>query len=196
MINSENKDIVRTVPDLKNIDKSWSLFLDRDGVINDEVVGKYILNWNEFKFSKGVLYALKILNQKFNRIVIVSNQRGIGKSLMSEQDLQDIHNEMLKEIEVAGGKIDKIYYCTAINDQHPDRKPNPGMALKAIVDFPEIDLKRSFMVGNKESDMRFGRAAGMVTVFITSTNPNQPFPHTEIDFIFPSLQDFAQAIES
>jgi D-glycero-alpha-D-manno-heptose 1-phosphate guanylyltransferase len=196
MINKTNKPIISTVPDLTFIDKSWSLFLDRDGVINDEVVGKYILNWDEFNFIEGVLHALKILNKKFNRIVIVSNQRGVGKSLMTEQDLHAIHNEMLKEVESSGGRIDKIYYCTATSDKHPDRKPNPGMALKAKNDFPDIDLTKSVMVGNKPGDMLFGRTAGMVTVFITSTNPDQPFPNPDIDFIFPSLHSFAQALES
>jgi D-glycero-alpha-D-manno-heptose 1-phosphate guanylyltransferase len=129
--NKANKDLVRPAPDLKSIDQNWSLFLDRDGVLNDEVVGKYILNWNEFHFSNGVLDALKMLSKKFKRIVVVSNQRGVGKSLMSEQDLEAIHNEMLKEVEENGGRIDKIYYCTETSDKHPDRKPNPGMALQA-----------------------------------------------------------------
>jgi histidinol-phosphate phosphatase family protein len=154
------------------------------------------LNWNEFKFSAGVLAALKRLNKKFKRIIVVSNQRGVGKFLITEVELREIHKEMQKEITAAGGRIDKIYYCIDTSDNHPDRKPNPGMALQAIHDFKDIVPEKSIMIGNKPGDMRFGRFAGMVTVFITSTNPDQPFPHADIDFIFPSLESFAQALES
>ena len=115
---------------------------------------------------------------------------------MTENDLADIHKEMLKEIISAGGRIDKIYYCTDIDDKCYNRKPGPGMAFQAFNDFNEIDFSRSIMVGNKPGDMRFGRSTGMTTVFITSTNPEQPFPHPDIDFRFSSLLEFALAIES
>ncbi|MGZ8544106.1 MAG: HAD hydrolase-like protein, partial [Flavisolibacter sp.] len=74
-------------------------------------------------------------------------------------------------------------------------KPNPGMALLAKKDHPDINFKKSIMVGNKPGDMKFGRAAGMYTVFITSTNPAQTFPHPDIDAIFPSLYSFAIALQ-
>ena len=90
--------------DLKSIDNRWSLFLDRDGVINDEVLGKYILNWDQFHFSKDVLISFPILKEKFGPIVIVSNQRGVGNGLMTEEDLLSIHTKMLLEISEAGGK--------------------------------------------------------------------------------------------
>jgi histidinol-phosphate phosphatase family protein len=184
------------IPDLKNIDSSWTLFLDRDGVINEERLGKYVLNWNDFLFTDGALDAFKIFAQKFERIIIVTNQRGVGKGLMTENDLADIHKEMQKEVDAAGGRIDKIFYCTDLDATCFNLKPNPGMAFQATKEFPDIDLNKSIMVGNKPGDMQFGRAAGMFTVFITSTNPAQPFPHPDIDFIFSSLSEFARAIES
>lgn len=180
--------------DLKQIDENWTLFLDRDGVINDEKVGEYVLHWGEFIFSKGVLDVFKKLSDVFGRVVIVSNQRGVGKGLMTEEDLQSIHLEMQREVEIVNGKIDKIYYCTEKDDKYFYRKPNPGMALQALHDFPEIDLSKSIMVGNKPSDMKFGRAAGMFTVFVKTTNPDQPFPHRDIDMVFPTLFDFASAL--
>ena len=70
------------------------------------------------------------------------------------------------------------------------------MALQAFADFTDIAANRCIMVGNKLSDMQFGRAAGMYTVFITSTNPQQAYPHPDIDLIFPSLLSFAEALES
>lgn len=112
-------------------DKKWTLFLDRDGVINVEKESDYIYNWDEFIFYDGVKQALKIFNGLFGSIVIVTNQRGVGRGLMTEQDLKTIHSRMLQEIESAGGRIDKIYYCISTDIDDPRRKPNPGMAFEA-----------------------------------------------------------------
>ena len=188
------KDLQHKPVDLTKIDKSWTLFLDRDGVLNNEIKGEYLLNWKEFIFSNGVLEVFKKLNHVFGRIIIITNQRGVTKELMTEEDLLSIHSKMQREVETAGGRIDAIYYCTHLDEKCFQRKPNPGMALLAAKDFPEIDFSKSVMVGNKPSDARFGRAAGMQTVFVTTTNPGQTFPHPDIDFMFPSLPAFAQAL--
>ena len=181
-------------PDLKTIDKSWTLFIDRDGVINHEKQGDYIRNWQEFKFYDGAQEAIKILSKKFGKIIVVSNQRGVGKELMTEDDLSNIHQKMMTEIELAGGYIDKIYYCTSTDVKHPERKPNPGMALKAEKEIPSIDLSKSIMVGNNSSDMLFGRNAGLYTVFLKTTKPDMSLPHPDIDLVFDSLIDFAKAL--
>ena len=178
--------------DLKNIDKKWTLFLDRDGVINYEKKDDYIRNWEEFKFYEGAKEALKIFAKKFGTIIVVSNQRGIGKGLMTEDDLSGIHQNMQRELEGAGGRIDGIYYCTAVDAKAIYRKPNPGMAFSAKRDFPEIDLGKSIIAGNKPSDMLFGKNAGMYSVYIASTHPETPFPHPNIDLRFNSLSDFAE----
>ena len=125
---------------------------------------------------------------------MISNQRGVGKEIMTEADLQSIHLEMQREVEIVGGKIDRIYYCIDKDDKCFNRKPNPGMALQALRDFPGIDLDKTIMVGNKPSDMRFGKVAGVHTVFVTTTNPGQPFPHPDIDIMYPTLSDFAEAL--
>jgi len=189
-------DLKKAPADLNKIDNSWTLFLDRDGVINDEKLNEYVLNWDEFIFSTGVLEAFKILTNLFGWIIIVSNQRGVGKELMSEDDLLNIHKEMLAEVESVGGKIDKIYYCTDKNDRCFNRKPNPGMAIQAKNDFPSIEFSKSIMVGNKLSDMKFGRNAGMYTVFLTTTNPETPFPHADIDAQYAGLLEFALSLKS
>jgi D-glycero-alpha-D-manno-heptose 1-phosphate guanylyltransferase len=188
------QDLKRPELNLHQIDKRWTLFLDRDGVINEERVGEYVLHWGDFIFSKGVLDVFKKLSDHFGRVIVVSNQRGVGKGLMTETDLQSIHLEMQREVEIVNGKIDKIYYCTEKDDKCFYRKPNPGMALRALKDFPDIDPSKCVMVGNKPGDMKFGRTAGMFTVFLKTTNPDQPFPHTDIDLMFPSLYDFASAL--
>ncbi len=179
---------------LGSIDHSWTLFIDRDGVINHEKKEDYIRNWDEFRFYDGVKENFQQLSNKFGKIIIVSNQRGVGKGLMTETELQDIHHKMKAGIETANGRIDAIYYCTSTDNKHPERKPNPGMAFRAKTDFPSIDLSKSIIAGNKLSDMLFGRNAGMHSVFIASTNPDTPFPHPDIDLRFNSLPDFAKAL--
>ena len=183
-----------SLPDLKKIDASWTLFLDRDGVINEDKIGSYIFNPDEFIFMEGAPAVFKTLTEKFGHIVIVTNQRGVGRGLMSEQDLAAIHTKMTTAISAAGGKIDGIYYATSVDNDHPLRKPHPGMALRAKEDFPGIDLTKSLMIGNNVSDMFFGRNAGMYTVFLATTNPEIPFPHPAIDFRFNLLVDFAKAL--
>ena len=180
--------------DFKQIDKSWALFLDRDGVINVEKKDEYVLNPSEFIFMSGALKAIKILSSIFGTIVIVSNQRGVAKGLMTVEDLHDVHASMMKEITNEGGRIDKIYFCADMHDDSPNRKPNPGMALQAKKDFPQINFSKSIMAGNKLSDMRFGRNAGVHTVFIASTNPDTAFPHDLIDARFDSLLEFASVL--
>jgi D-glycero-D-manno-heptose 1,7-bisphosphate phosphatase len=183
-----------TMLNLDMIDGEWTLFLDRDGVINQEKEQSYILHYGEFIFYEGVREAIKALAGKFGRIVVVTNQRGIGKGLMTEKDLADIHVNMVKDVEKAGGRIDGIYYCDSLLDTHPHRKPNPGMAFLAKEDYPEIDLKRSVMVGNNLSDMEFGRNAGMFTVLLKTTRPGFVMPHPAIDLCFNSLYEFAKAL--
>lgn len=178
---------------LNQIDTSWTLFLDRDGVLNYEKKEDYIRNWGEFHFYEGVPAAIASLNPLFGRIVIATNQKGIGKKLMTAEDLQNIHAPMLQAITNVGGKIDQIYYCPDLADDSPNRKPQPGMAFQAKADFPEIDLAKSIMVGNRMSDMKFGRNAGMHTVFLATTHPDAPFPDPFIDLRFNHLVDFAAA---
>lgn len=179
---------------LKEIDKSWTVFIDRDGVINYEKENDYIYNWNEFKFYEDVKPAMKIIADMFGKVIIISNQRGVGKGLMTEAALLEIQDKMKSEIEKAGGRIDRIYYCTAVNPYDYFRKPNPGMALQAKNECPEIDLAKTVMVGNKLSDMEFGRNAGTHTVYLKTTHPHQSFPHPDIDLCFDSLMDFAKAL--
>src|SRR2546430_9021819 len=143
--------------DLQQINNNWTLFLDRDGVINHEKFQDYVYTYHEFIFYDGVPEAIKILAERFGHVIITTNQRGVGRGLMTEADLLDIHTNMLKHIESAGGRIDQIYYCIADDPKHPNRKPNPGMIVQAKQDFPGIDLQKSLIVGNNMSDMEFGR---------------------------------------
>lgn len=182
--------------DLKQINKSWTLFLDRDGVINHDKPNDYVYNRDEFRFYDDVLKTLAYFNKRFGRIIVVTNQRGVGRGLMTEEDLLLIHEKMLLDVDDTGGRIDKIYYCTSMDNEHPNRKPNPGMAIEARKDFPDIDFSRALIVGNNLSDMGFGRNAGINTVFLRTTNPEVSLPHPLIDMAFDSLPDFAKALQS
>ncbi len=182
--------------DISQIDKTCTLFLDRDGVINHEKKDDYILHWDEFKFYHGVTGALKILSDIFGTIVMVTNQRGVGRGLMTEADLTEIHANMLTVVIENGGRINKIYYCTAIESNDNNRKPNPGMAIQAKEDFDHIDFSKAIMVGNKLSDMQFGRNAGMFTVYVETTHPEVDSPHPLIDSRFSDLNAFAHYVQS
>jgi histidinol-phosphate phosphatase family protein len=160
-------------------------------VINKEKTGDYIRSIKDFEFCSGAIEAINIFKKNFGKIIIVSNQRGVGKKLMTNDDLDSIHEYMLKSIHDAGGKIDAIFFCDSISETDFNRKPNPGMALQATKMFPEIDLEKSVMVGNKKSDMQFAKNTGMFSVFITSTNPEITLPDKDIDLLYNSLIDFA-----
>lgn len=174
---------------LSDIDKTWTLFLDRDGVINHEVHPQYISTWEEFKFYDGAKVAIQICTHKFNRIIVVTNQRGIAKGITKLEDMQLIHKNMLEEVEKVGGKIDAVYYCAEM--ESPNRKPNPGMGLQAAEDFPDIDFNKAIMVGNTLSDMEFGRNLGVKTVFVTTNRPDVDTNDKRIDAVYPSLIAFA-----
>ncbi len=138
-----------------------ALFLDRDGVINCRIVGDYVKTTDEFVLLPDVAEVLAQLRPMFARVVVVTNQQGIGKGLMTEADLAAIHDLMLQQLPM----IDCVYHCPALAaDNHPDRKPAIGMALRAARDFPEISLADSLMIGDTEGDIRFGKNAGMRTL--------------------------------
>ena len=179
---------------LKHIDNNWTLFLDRDGVLNHQKEGGYILTWDEFIFYDGVLKAMQFFATQFKYIFIITNQRGVGKGLMTEKELQQIHHNMQKSIELAGGRIDGIYYCTELESNF--RKPATGMALQAQKDFPDVDFSKAIMLGNSISDMEFGRNIGAATVFVTTTNPSVDKSDERIDAVYNSLEDFAAALQS
>lgn len=151
------------------VDNSWTLFLDRDGVINYRNFEGYITDVNDFIFLPNVLDAIAKLSQIFGRIIVVTNQQGVGKKIMSKSNLEEIHRYMIDEINRHGGKIDAIFVATNLKGAKTDRrKPNSDMALEAQQKFPAIDFKKSMMVGDTESDIKFGINLGMKTTLIRS----------------------------
>ncbi len=180
--------------ELPDIDKTWSVFLDRDGVINIEKEADYIRNWEEFRFYDGAAEAIALISLQVSRLFIVTNQKGVGKLLMTEDDLIDIHSKMTEAVVEAGGHIDRIYFCKDLDNDSFYRKPNPGMGFLAKEEFPETDFNKAIMVGNTLSDMQFGKTLGMFTVFIPSTKPMPVLPHPLVDLVCTDLVSFAKAL--
>lgn len=177
------------------IDSSWTLFLDRDGVINRRIVGGYVRKWEEFEFLPGVKEAMAVFAGIFGRIIVVSNQQGVGKGLMTTEEVETIHRQMQKEIETAGGRIDAVYFCPALEREGSIfRKPNVGMGLKARKEYAEIRFKRSVMAGDSISDMVFGKRLGMKTVFTGNDMKAIAMHDSEVDFVFPDIFTYAQII--
>jgi D-glycero-D-manno-heptose 1,7-bisphosphate phosphatase len=138
-------------------DKVGAIFLDRDGVINENRTD-HVKSWDEFEFIPGALESIRRLTETGLPIFVVTNQGAISRGLMSLDTLHDIHGRMTEAIQEAGGMITHVYYCP--HDNHEDcdcRKPQPGMLIQAEQEYP-IDLSQSFLVGDAWTDVAAGRA--------------------------------------
>ena len=150
-----------------------TIFLDRDGVINQNPPNKgYVRKWEEFTFIPNSRKAIRELTESGYRIIVITNQAGIGRGLYSEEDVRDIHSRMIAEIEKTGGRIDAVYYCP----HHPDagcecRKPKPGMLMRAAREH-NIDLSTAYFIGDFPTDIEAGQRAG-VTTFLVLTGLGQ-----------------------
>lgn len=172
------------------IDKTWTLFLDRDGVINQRIPDDYVKSISQFHFLPGVKESMAKLSALFGNIVVVTNQQGIGKGLYTHDDLNVIHKHMKQEIESCGGRIDAIFYAPNLASENSSlRKPGIGMAENAQKIFPKIDFSKSIMVGDSSSDMEFARNAGMKAVFCSTGSDT-----VSADVRVSSLAEFASCI--
>lgn len=178
------------------ITKGWALFLDRDGVINHRINDNYVKHPDDFIFIPGVKEALALLSEKFDPVIIVTNQQGIGRSLMTTEQLSAVHQKMTDEIAAAGGRIDAIFFSPDLkNTRSFTRKPAVGMGLKARKQFPSISFKRSVMVGDTFGDILFGHRLGMVTVLIGNDKDVVLRCSGILDFAFADLISFARFID-
>jgi histidinol-phosphate phosphatase family protein len=173
------------------IDKTWTLFLDRDGVINERIFGGYIKTIDEFHFIEGTEKAIASFSKIFSNIFVITNQQGIAKNIMSERNLLDIHDYMTVELEKHQGKLTKCYYAPGLkNEPNSIRKPNIGMGLLAKKEFPEIVFEKSIMIGDTDSDIQFGKNLGMKTVRIKTDEPI----NIDADITCLSLIEFSKLI--
>jgi len=174
-----------------NIDSRWTLFLDRDGVINKRIMGGYVQSISEFEFNENVPEAIAAFSTLFPSIFVITNQQGIGKGIMTECNLFDIHSYMIAELKKMNGFITKCYHAPELKtDLNSSRKPNKTMGLKAKEEFPFIDFKKSIMVGDTDSDILFGKNLGMKTVRIKTIEPI----HIEADLTVLNLFELSKKL--
>ena len=143
------------------------IFLDRDGVINrDPGFGDYIKSWGEFEFLPGAIDAIKMLNENGYEIFVISNQAGVSKGLFSREALQELTENMLKEIEAQGGRIRDVRYCMHLPDEGcPCRKPKTGM-IEDVTKGLDIDFERTYFIGDSRLDIGAGKNMKCRTILL------------------------------
>tara|TARA_Y100001949_G_scaffold152467_1_gene138866 strand:- start:102 stop:587 length:486 start_codon:yes stop_codon:yes gene_type:complete len=138
--------------------KSKAVFLDRDGVINEKR-DDHVKNISEFKIFSGVGDAIKLLRDKGYLVIIITNQSAIGRKIISEKTLDEIHTELKNYLNQHDTHVDSIYYCPHTPEENCNcRKPKPGLLIKATNDF-DIDLEKSYFIGDSESDLNAAKEA-------------------------------------
>jgi D-glycero-D-manno-heptose 1,7-bisphosphate phosphatase len=141
------------------------VFLDRDGVIIENR-SDYVKSWQEVHFLPGVFEVLRRLGQSEYSLVLVTNQSVVGQGITALDEVIQINEQVLAEIKARGGRIDASYLCPHRADERCDcRKPEPGMLLKAATEL-ELDLERSYMVGDAVTDIKAASAAGVRGILV------------------------------
>ncbi len=170
-----------------------AVFLDRDGTINEEV--EYLHDPAKFRLLPNVLEGLKKLQNMGYRLVIVTNQGGIGLGYYSEEDFYRVNREMFRQLAPAGIQIDKIYFCPhGVTENCSCRKPNIGLIERAVEDL-NIDLAHSFMIGDKTIDLETGRRAGIGKILVkTGHAGSDKLYNVTPDYVARDLLDAANWI--
>ena len=144
-----------------------ALFLDRDGVLNDD--RGFVHQWEDFHWIPGAREAIAAFNRAGWLVFVVTNPSGIGRGYYTEEAMHALHARMIQDLAASGGRIDAVYVCpqhpeaaveTYRHPDPPDRKPNPGMILRALAEWP-VDRERSVMVGDKPADLEAALRAGV-----------------------------------
>lgn len=145
------------------------IFLDRDGVINEEPGADwYVSTWEKFKFIPGALQAISHLTKAGYQILVISNQGAVSKGLMTPETLSDITQKMIASVEEAGGNIAGVFYCVHQSADHCDcKKPKTGLFKQATRGL-DVDFPRTTFIGDAEEDVQAGQAMGLKTILVLS----------------------------
>lgn len=169
--------------------KRITIFLDRDGVINEKPKeGDYVKCPEEFKLIDGSAEAIRVFNLNEFLVIVVTNQRGLGKGIISYENFKKVMDKMENELKERGAYINAYYFSPDVEEDSYNRKPNIGLFLKAKKDFPEIDFKRSFVIGDSWRDIEAGRKIGAFTILIGNDNFSSP------DYYAKNLKEAAQIV--
>ena len=154
--------------------KSKAVFFDRDGVINERILGGYVRSWDEFHFLPDVGETLKEIKDRGYIAIVITNQRGVGLGIMTEDDLTGIHNRMQSQLqEKYRVQFDDIISCTDAGNDSGRRKPSPAMLLEAQEKY-DIEMGMSWMIGDTTSDIHAGISAGTKTAFLLNEHDSPP----------------------
>lgn len=168
-----------------------ALFLDRDGVLNVLRHNDYVKCPDELELLPGVTEAVALCRPHFDFIFIATNQQGIGKGLMTEEDLAAVHAKLLAAV----SGIDAIYHCPTLECENSFmRKPNIGMALQARREHQGLRLRDCTMVGDSMTDMLFGRRAGMTTVLVGDNSDVATAKPWLVDYRYKDLLAYARSL--
>jgi histidinol-phosphate phosphatase family protein len=155
------------------------VFFDRDGTLNED--RGYTHRPEDLRWLEGAREAIRLVNRRGYLAVVVTNQAGIGRGYYDEAAMHRFHARMQEELATIGARIDAFYHCPFHPDatvqcyrhaDHPDRKPNPGMIVRALTELA-ADRARALIVGDQDSDLAAGRAAGIVSVQTTGESLEQ-----------------------
>lgn len=155
-----------------------AVFLDRDGTIN--IDKGYVHRLEDWEWISGAIDAIVALKNTGFLVIVITNQAGIARGYYDETDMNNLHTMINKELKKHGAKIDGFYHCPHHSDFGEERKcecrkPLPGMIYKAVRDF-NIDLSRSWLIGDKASDIQAGQAAGVKTILVLTGYGNKDRP--------------------
>ncbi len=168
------------------------VFLDRDGIINQRRTPvAYVERWDQFHFVDDAIPALRQLSASGFGLVVVTNQQGIGKGLMTVEALDDIHDRMRRALGAEGVSLDGIFHCPHLQqDDCFCRKPKPGLIHRALNETMFlIDLPRSILIGDSESDVLAGRAAGLKTVLVAGDDGSKAGPGSAATHVVGTLAE-------
>ena len=166
------------------------VFFDRDGIVNHPPTkARYVRHWGEFELIPEFIDALKVVSRAGYEAVVVTNQKGISTGQMTAENVQQIHDNLVELLKRHDIGLRDILICSAGDDRHPHRKPNPGMLIEAARRH-DLDLARSWMVGDQEKDVEAGRRAGCKTVLVKAGE--QP---TAADYRLQRMGELADFLE-
>mgnify|MGYP001583296285 CR=1 FL=1 len=170
------------------------VFLDRDGVINRKIEGDYVSRFSDFEFLEGVKEALKDFYKNNFKVIIITNQQGIGKKILTTEMLSEVHKKMSEEISKSGGKITDIFFCPHLaSDNCECRKPKPGMLIEAAKKY-NISLSETFFIGDSATDIQAGVAVGAKTIYLSNLKSNKIDKSIGFGWTFQNLKQAANFI--